>query len=142
MRSRLIALCLGLAVTLGLALPAQAQQDVTVLQDAGGQGYSQPNAINASGQSVGYSYRSCDGQACGFDAVLWSPSGKATVLQDTGGEGASAALAINDAGQSVGYSHTFSGQDAALWSPSGNAIVIQRVGGPDYSNTFAINGAA
>ena len=40
MRIRPIALCLGLGVTPSLAIQANAQYDVTLLQDAGGQGYS------------------------------------------------------------------------------------------------------
>ena len=64
------ALCIGLAMTPGLALTAHAQYDVTVLQGAGGQGSSQAAAINASGWSVGESYT-----ASGKDAVLWSQSG-------------------------------------------------------------------
>ena len=121
MRIRPIALCLGLGVTPGLALTAHAEYDVTVLQDVGSQGYSEPYAINAPGQSVGHS---------AGDAVLWSPSGKATVLQDAGGRGASVAFAVNDAGWSVGYSYTASRrEEAMLWSPSGKAIVLQDVGG-------------
>ena len=100
MRIRPIALCLGLAVTPSLALPAHAQYDVTVLQDVGGHGSTEPYAINDAGQSVGFS---------ALDAVLWSPSGIPTVLQDTGGLGRSQVSAINDAGQSVGYSRTASG---------------------------------
>ncbi len=56
--------------------------DVIVLQDVGGVGLGQPDSINRSGQSVGWSATSAFTQ----DAVLWSPSGKATVLQDVGGD--------------------------------------------------------
>jgi hypothetical protein len=73
MRIHPIAICLGVAVTPGFALTAHAGYDVTVLQDAGGQGDSLPNAINASGQSVGNS-----STATGSAAVKWSPAGKAT----------------------------------------------------------------
>jgi hypothetical protein len=60
----------------------------TLLGDVpGGTGVSNDVAINASGQSVGWSET-----ASGQDAVLWSPKGKATVLQDMGGRGVSAAL--------------------------------------------------
>ncbi len=55
MRIRMIAFCLGLAVTPGLALTAHAQYDVTVLQDPTGATVTVPRAINASGQSVGWS---------------------------------------------------------------------------------------
>jgi dipeptidyl aminopeptidase/acylaminoacyl peptidase len=108
----------------------------TVLQDAGGQGSSDAAAINASGQSVGYS-----ATIGGDDAVLWSPSGQATVLQNAPGSIQSVAVAINDAGQSVGFSKTANGQDAVLWSPSGKAIVLQNLSGGDYSNVSAINDA-
>ncbi len=112
MRIHPIALCLGLAVTPSLALTAHAQYDVTILQGVDG-GSSQASAINASGQSVGSSYT-----GSGYDAVLWSPSGKPTVLQDAGGQGNSYAVAINASGWSVGESDTARGQDAVLWSPS------------------------
>ena len=115
---RPIAVCLGLAVTPGLAITAHARYDVTVLQDPGGVSYSTTNAINASGQSVGVSFTTLELR----DAVLWSPSGRATVLQDPGGVGASQAVAINASGQSVGVSYTtgtFVSEDAVLWSPSG-----------------------
>ncbi len=110
----------------------------TVLQDAGGQGSSQPTAINAFGQSVGYS-RTASGA---YEAVLWSPSGKATVLQDAGGEGFSQPNAINAAGWSVGFSNAATasfGQDAVLWSPSGKATVLQDAGGQGISGAFDIN---
>ncbi len=135
MRIRPIALCLGLAVTPSLALTAHAQYDATVLPDVGGEAYSLPNAINASGQSVGFS-----DAASSYDAVLWSPSGKATVLQNARGGDNSRAFAINDAGQSVGFSATASGgSDAVRWSPSGRATVLQDAGGQGDSTAFAIN---
>jgi len=90
----------------------------------------QPIAINDAGQSVGFSYT-----VGGYDAVLWSPSGKATVLQDAGGRGDSEPIAINDSGQSVGNS----GGDAVLWSPLGKATVLKDAGGLGYSFVFAIN---
>ena len=108
----------------------------TVLQDAGGPGISQPNAINAAGWSAGISSTA---QQFGSDAVLWSPSGKATVLQDAGGQGASDALGINDFGWSVGDSFTANfGQDAVLWSPSGKATDLGAVLGPAWSVTQAV----
>ena len=82
MHIRPTALCLGLAVGPGLAYAAHAAEyDVTVLQDPGGIGQSGTEAINASGQSVGYSKT-----VNGYDAVLWSPSGTATVLQNVSGQ--------------------------------------------------------
>ncbi len=137
MRSRPIALCLGLGVTLGFALAASAGYDVTILQDVGGQGISHPYAVNDAGQSVGTSYASS-----GVDAVLWSASGKATVLQDVGGQGVSDVGGINDSGWSVGYSFTtanFSRFEAVLWSPSGKATVLQEVGGYGISSAGSIN---
>src|SRR6516165_9796790 len=127
MHIRPIALCLGVAVAPGFALPAHAHPyEVIVLQDAGGVGDSYLFAINDAGQSVGNS-----ATASGQDAVLWSPSGKATVLQDAGRQHDSRPISINDAGWSVGYSlatsagHRF---DAVLWSPSGKAKVLEDAG--------------
>jgi hypothetical protein len=136
MRIRSIALCLGVAVTPGLAPAAHAQYDVTVLQNVGQE--SLPHAINNAAQSVGYSQTAGNGA----DAVLWSPSGMATVLQDAGGRGNSFVNGINDAGQSVGYSYTAGGgADAVRWSPSGRATVLQDVGGQGRSFANAINDA-
>ena len=117
MRIYPIALCLGLGITTGAAPAAHAKYDVTVLQDAGGTGASQPIGINASGWTVGDSFNSSGGD----DAVLWSPSGKATVLQDVGGLGTSYASAINAAGQIAGSSESTAdgGSEAVLWSPVG-----------------------
>jgi hypothetical protein len=78
-RIRPIAFCLGLAATPSVA---HADYAVTVLQDIGGQGDSEAEAINASGQSVGYSQITCS--SCNYEAVLWSPSGEATKLQPLG----------------------------------------------------------
>ncbi len=78
----------------------------------GGKLGSSVSAINASGESVGYS-----NTVIGDNVVLWSPSGTATVLQDVGGRGDSVD-AINDAGQSVGSSPTAGGgSEAVLWGP-------------------------
>src|SRR5208283_755395 len=98
MRIRAIALCLTICVAPGFACTADAY-DVTVLQDAGLHHSSEPTAINASGESVGYS-----DTATGYDAVLWSATGNATILPDAGGEGDSAAYAINAAGYTAGSS--------------------------------------
>ena len=76
MRIRPIAVFLCLNSMPGLALTAHAQYDVTVLQDPGGVGLSQPGSINRSGQSVGWSATSAFTQ----DAVLWSLSGGAVVV--------------------------------------------------------------
>jgi hypothetical protein len=83
MRIRSIALLLGLGATPGFALKAHAQDDVAVLQPAGSLGFSEPFAINASGQSVGYPMTA----PLPIDAAPCSPSGKATVLQAAGGGG-------------------------------------------------------
>src|SRR5208282_6790810 len=132
MRIRMIAFCLGLAVTPGLALTAHAQYDVTVLQDPTGATVTVPRAINASGQSVGWSQIGSQPNPTGYAAVLWSPSGKATVLQDVGRQGYSYAFAINDAGQSVGFSGF-----PVRWSPSGKVTLLQR----GFGEAFAINDA-
>jgi probable HAF family extracellular repeat protein len=76
-----------------------------------------------------------------YEAVLWSPSGKATVLHDAGGRGYSEAFAINDAGQSVGISLGATSLDAVLWAPSGKATVLQDVAGWAVDQPTAINDA-
>ena len=63
------------AQTLSDAVLWSPSGKATVLQDAGGQGYSAAFTINDLGWSVGYS-----STASGSDAVLWSPSGRATDL--------------------------------------------------------------
>jgi hypothetical protein len=131
MRLHPIALCLGLSATSSLAFTAHAQYKLTVLQNAGGAGLSEPLAINAVGESVGYSWTGGQGADGPYaDAVLWSSSGTATVLQDAGGHGKDQANAINASGESVGYSVTATGVDAVLWSASGRATVLQAPG--DY----------
>jgi hypothetical protein len=99
MRVRPIALCVGLAVTPGLPLAAYAQYNVFVLQGEGGS-VSQPYAINASGESVGYSLT-----ASGEEAVLWSSLGIATNLGAVLGSDWSdtQAVGINAVGDIVGY---------------------------------------
>jgi hypothetical protein len=104
---------LACASTAGAPASA-ADYTLTVLQDVGGQGYSQATGINASGQIVGYS-----SSASGDEAVLCSSSGVGTALADVGGTGRSYATGINASGQIVGESDTASGTDAVLWSSSG-----------------------
>ena len=68
MRFRPIALALSLAATPGFALSARATTyNVIPLQGEGGS-VSQPYAINASGESVGYAQTASGGD----DAVLWA----------------------------------------------------------------------
>ena len=142
MRIRPLALLwLGLAVTPGFALTAHAQYSVIVLRDEGGP-VSQPYAINASGESVGYSQTKSGGD----DAVLWSSSGSATVLPDAGGQGFSVANAINASGQIVGTSETVStiGEHPVLWSPSPSppsetAMILPDPGHQHFSDPLAIN---
>lgn len=113
----------------------------TVLQ-AGRYKTNSAVAINASGQSVGYSAGKFVSQA-----LLWSSSGKKTVLQDAGGADRSKAVAINDSGESVGLSYTVARSEgdrkveaeAVLWSTSGTATVLQDVGGAHFSEALAIN---
>jgi hypothetical protein len=80
---------------------------VTVLQDVGGVGSSEPNNINRLGYSVGTS------EIAGFhsaaEPVLWSPSGAGTVLQNVDGvpyNNSDNAYAINNSGWIVGISPT------------------------------------
>ena len=109
------------------------------LQDVFGVVFSEANAINATGQSVG----SSETVGGDYEAVLWSPSGQTTVLQDAGGAGDSYASAINYAGESVGYSDTTATvggpTDAVLWSSTGQATVLQDAGGQGMSFANAIN---
>ena len=123
MRIRPIALCLGLAVTPGLALTAHAQYDVTVLQG----GYAH-TPCNDTGQSVGASG--------GGYAVLWSASGKATVLQDAGGQGHSHPTPSTTPGRALEFPIPRGGYDAVLWSPSGKATVLQDAGGQGFSRSL------
>ncbi len=139
MHSRLTSLCLGVAMTPGLALIAHAQYAVTVLQNPVGQVSSLPFALNASGESVGWSQPSGGGS---YDAVLWSATGTPTVLQDSGGIGVSQALAINASGQSVGISVTSNNtHQAVLWSASGQATVLADLAGHAWNVPNALNNA-
>ena len=92
-------------------------------------GGSTPVAINASGETVGYSYGLGGGSS---EAVLWSASGQATVLQDPGG-----LFAINKFGDSCGGFATSTGEDAVYWNSGGAATVLTSLGGD--SNAFSLN---
>ncbi len=115
----------------------------TVLQDAGGLGQSQVNAINASGQSVGSSEATGSGSA--EYPVLWSSSGVATVLQNVGGtpyNNWDEAYDINKYGWSVGISAAPGGigPSATLWSTSGTGIYLQNpINSSDPSWAVAIS---
>ena len=136
MRITPIALWLGLGLTPGLGLTARAAEyDLTVLQDPGGVGHSGPTAINASGQSVGYSWTANNG--IGSEAVLWSPSGKATVLQNPTGPSNNGTRAINASGQSVGYS----GDDRSAVVALGKPTVLQNPPGQSIGIVWAISAA-
>src|SRR5574337_1456291 len=150
MRIRPIALFLSVAMTPGFAITAQAGTartgyDVTILENPswspGALKCNVASGLNAFGQTAGYS-----SSVIGWDAVTWSPLGKATVLQDPTGAGWSLALGINDAGWSVGFSLTVTGDyshsDAVLWSPTGKATVLQDAGGQGRSQAYAINALA
>ena len=105
----------------------------TVLQNPSGQSNNATRAINASGQSVGFS---------GNTAVLWSPSGKATVLQNPPGQSIGIVWAINAAGQSAGdvtSNGPYNTVEAVLWSPTGQPTVLQDAGGYGDSGAYAIN---
>ncbi|HZZ24869.1 MAG TPA: hypothetical protein VFE60_20830 [Roseiarcus sp.] len=85
-----------------------------MLQDVGGQGTSNATAINASGQSVGYSFT-----ATGEDTVLWSSSGTATNLSAVLGPAWSdtTAVGLNDRGDILGYGTYNGGQYGFLLTP-------------------------
>ena len=101
---------------------------VTVLQDVGGVGSSEPNNINRLGYSVGTSEIAGSSAA---EPVLWSPSGAGTVLQNVDGVPYNHwdnAYAINNSGWIVGISPAAAppGQPTAtIWSPSGTATYLQ-----------------
>ncbi len=138
MRMRPIVFCLGLGAAPGFALVAHAQAyNVTVLQNAGGGAVSQPYAINAFGETVGYSENS----GGGVDAVLWSATGSGTVLQDVGNYGFSEANAVNASGESVGTSESITevGQHGVLWSATGTGTVLQDIGHAHIDIPVAIN---
>ena len=109
----------------------------TVLQDAGGQGFSQPAAINASGGSVGFSLTASDGARGGAvvaDGESYGASGR--------GRRRAIALpgAVNDAGRASDFRHLGPRLcEAVLWSPSGKATVLQEPGGVLTSFANAIN---
>jgi hypothetical protein len=132
MRIHPTAVCLGLSIATGFVLPARAAYDVTPLHGAGGQGFNEPVAINASGQSVGYAATASGG----YLAVLWSSSGRATVLDHSG-----SALAIDDSRYSVGSQVSASGTyaEAVRWSPTGTITYLQDAGAQGRSEAVATN---
>jgi hypothetical protein len=73
----------------------------TMLQDLGGEGFDQPTAINASGDSVGYTLTASGS----YDAVLWSPLGVPTDLGAVLGSAWTNTLAVglNNNGDIIGY---------------------------------------
>jgi hypothetical protein len=96
----------------------------TAPKAVGGLPTSEAFAVNACGQSMGYSSSHKD---IGQDAALWAPS-------------CSQAGAINASGQSIGYSKTTSGgTDAGLWSSSGRATAPADPGDMGVADAVAIN---
>ncbi len=98
--------------------------------------YSSANAINASGEVVGWS-----GIPSGDEAFLWT---KATGMQGLGflpGGSYSVATAINRFGQVVGYSTTNGINDfeAFIWSKTTGMKDLGRLPGGVNSSAFAIN---
>jgi probable HAF family extracellular repeat protein len=115
----------GLTITLNSQV-AEAAYQFTLL-DTLGSSVSGANAINNSGQIVGWTYTS------NFDtikgAMLWN-GGTATTLDNIGYY--SEALDINNSGQIVGYSSTNSGGRATLWNGT-SAIELDTLGGINTS---------
>jgi hypothetical protein len=85
-----------------------------VLQDEGGHHHSYVAAINDSGYSVGES-----NTAFAYEAVLWSPSGKATNLGAVLGSAwtDTEAVGINNSGDIIGYGDYHDGQYGFLLTP-------------------------
>ena len=106
-------------------------------------GFSQPEAVNGTGEVAGESYGKFNDKTGEFiyhsEAMRWSPSGQATVLRNPLG-GPSQALAINNAGNTVGFginsSHTV--EDALLWSPSGKVTNLNTILGTAWTDTEAV----
>jgi probable HAF family extracellular repeat protein len=121
----------GVVAVAGLVVEqAQAQQYMLqVLEPLPGHSGSSGNAVNNSGQVVGYSFGGSNTQATAWTAG--TPS-YLTILS-----GASNALAINDLGQAAGFFDSngdLSGPQAAVWSGGMMTIV-----GPDNSYALGIN---
>ncbi len=118
-----------LAVAFSTArLSAQAPTySVTVLGSLGGADGSGANAINDSGQVVGWSYTS--GGVSHQSAVIWNSTSPKALLPEPGAS-SSAADGINDSGQIVGSS----GGQAVQWS----GLVPTLLGNGDYSSSGAL----
>jgi len=97
----------------------------TVLQYPGGQGYSYAEAINDAGWSVGISDTAsgvCNPfgeEGCSYEAVLWSPSGKATNLGAILGSAwtDTFAVGLNGRGDIIGYGDYHGGRYGFLLAP-------------------------
>ena len=116
---------LTLRTTAGDAVLWSSTGSATKLADVGGQSFSEAFAINASGQSVGFS----DNASGGIDAVLWSANGAGIDLADVLGPDwtDTAAVAINDQGDILGLGDfnngSESGQFGFLLTPSSASTV-------------------
>ena len=86
-----------------------------VRHDAGGQGFSHVGVINDAGWSVGYSATG----SSSYEAVLWSPAGKATDLGAVLGSAwtETYATGLNDSGDIIGYGDYHGGVYGFLLTP-------------------------
>ncbi len=119
MKTPFLAHALAFLGALGLAQAAAPRYTLIPLEDLGG-GFSQANAINASGQMAGNSY---DTENLGQGA-LWSRDGKLAYHGSLPGTGDLCfAFAIDAAGQLAGSSNaTASGNLRAILVPAGGAM--------------------
>ena len=104
-----------------------------------GEFYSEPHAINASGQIVGDSCRTFgDWTTC--RAFSWTKAGGIVALGTLGGDW-STAVGVNDSGKVTGRSQLANGDEHAYsWTQAGGMVDLGTLGGgARYSEPYSIN---